>query len=409
MRSLASPAVIQKETLREGAVPTFPKRSDGTQVRINPRILRTGGLFVLVLVFGLGAGGCGGGSSGTQNSPPPSPTFTTIDAPGAGTASGEGTFGPGINASGETVGYYIDANGVVHGFIRSSGGTMTTVDAPGAGTALNLGTIVMAVNTSGEVTGYYADSNGVLHSYIESSAGTLTEFDPPNSIGSDAFCINDSGDVAGGLLDANGDHGFVRAADGTFSVIDPTGDASQVKAVIPTQINAGGSIAGYFTDTSSVYHGFLRDSNGTITILDAPGAGTAADEGTEIVDMNTGGVMVGGIAVGIINGVNTTHSLMVAADGTYTVFDPPQAVSSFAEGINDNDVIVGEYRDANLVRHGYVRQADGTFVSFDDPNAAQLPTTSVHIGTDPRRINLSGTIVGLYSDSAGVRHGFIRE
>lgn len=368
--------------------------------------MRVAGAFLLVLLIGLAAS-CGGGSGATQDVAPPPSAFTQIDAAGAGTASGYGTFGLGINASGETVGYYIDANGVFHGFIRSSGGTITTVDAPGAGTSLNLGTLAMAVNTSGEVAGYYADSNGILHSYIEPSGGALTEFDPPNSIGSDAFCINDNGDVAGGLLDANGDHGFVRTADGAFSVIDPTGDASQVKVVIPAQINAGGSIAGYFADTSSVYHGFLRDSSGTITILDAPGAGTAADEGTEIADMNTGGVMVGAIAVGIVNGVNTTHSLMVAANGTYTVFDPPQAVSSFGEGINDNGVIAGEYRDSNLVRHGYVRQTDGTFVSFDDPNAAQVATTDVHIGTDPRRINLSGAIVGLYSDSTGVRHGFI--
>ena len=383
-------------------------RLDQARPHNNQRNSRAAGFLIFALLFGFEAVGCGGGSGGGQgqNSPPP-PTFTQIDAPGAGTASGYGTFALRINASGETVGYYIDANGVVHGFIRSSGGTLTTVDAPGAGSALNLGTNVMAVNTSGEVTGYYADSNDILHSYIESPAGTLTEFDPPNSIGSDAFCINDNGDVAGGLLDANGDHGFLRTVDGTFAVIDPTGNASQVKAVIPLQINAGGAVAGYYTDTSGVYHGFLRGSSGTITILDAPGAGTATDEGTEIFDMNTDGVMVGGIAVGVINGVNTTHSVMLSADGTYTIFDPPQAVSSFAEGINDNGVIVGEYRDASLVRHGYVRQTDGTFVSFDEPNAAQVATTDVNIGTDPRHINLSGAIVGFYSDSAGVRHGFI--
>jgi len=72
-------------------------------------------------------------------------------------------------------------------------------------------------------------------------------------------------------------------------------------------------------------------------------------------------------------------------------------------------VIVGSYIDANLVRHGYVRQPDGTFVSFDDPDAAQLPTTSVSLGTAPRRINNSGAIVGLFTDAGGVRHGFVRQ
>jgi len=265
----------------------------------------------------VGAEGCGGGSPAGQNPPPPPPpAFTTIDAPGAGSASGYGAFGVSINAAGDIAGYFIDANGVVHGFIRTSGGSIATVDAPGAGTALNLGTNVLAINASGNASGYYADSNSTLHSYIRTSNGTLTEFDPPNSIGSDAFCINDNGAVAGGLLDVNGDHGFVRGADGTFSVIDPTGTASEVKVVIPSQINSGGAVAGNYTDTNSVYHGFLRDSSGAITILDAPGAGTAADTGTEIADINTDGVMVGTIAVGVVNGVNTTHSFMRAADGT---------------------------------------------------------------------------------------------
>jgi uncharacterized membrane protein len=132
--------------------------------------------------------------------------------------------------------------------------------------------------------------------------------------------------------------------------------------------------------------------------------------GTDITDINADGVMVGGIGVGNVNGViDTTHSFMRAAGGTYTFFEPPGAVSSLAEGINDSGVIVGEYRDANLVRHGYIRQADGTLISFDEPNASQAPTTSGNLGTAPRRINLSGEIVGIYTDSAGVRHAFIRQ
>ena len=79
-----------------------------------------------------------------------------------------------------------------------------------------------------------------------------------------------------------------------------------------------------------------------------------------------------------------------------------------AEGINDAGVIVGEYRDANLVRHGYTRQANGTLTSFDEPNAGTGSTTAGNLGTAPRKINLSGEIVGIYSDSAGVRHAFIR-
>lgn len=374
-----------------------------------PTNLPTAVMVALALASLVCIGGCGSGSSMGQNATGTTPKLTSIDAPGAGTASGYGTFGTSIDAGGDVAGLYIDANGVVHGFIRAADGSITKVDAPDAGTALNLGTNVRALNASGSATGYYADTNDILHSYLRSSSGTLTEFDPPNSIGSDAFCMNDSGDIAGGLLDVNGAHGFMRGADGTFSVIDPTGTASDVKVVIPTQINSVGAVAGYYTDTNTVRHGFLRGPSGAVEILDAPGAATMTDGGTEVTDMNSGGVMVGGLAIGVVNGVATTRSFMLAADGSYTEFDPPQAVSSYAEGINDNGVIAGEYRDAKLVRHGYIRQADGSFITFDAPNAALVPSTLVNIGTAPRRINGSGEIVGTYSDAAGVRHAFVRQ
>jgi hypothetical protein len=78
-----------------------------------------------------------------------------------------------------------------------------------------------------------------------------------------------------------------------------------------------------------------------------------------------------------------------------------------AETINDSGTVVGIYRDANLVRHGYLRNPDGTFVSFDDPEAAQLPLSATGLGTDPRDINANGAVVGFYTDANGVRHGFI--
>ena len=141
------------------------------------------------------------------------------------------------------------------------------------------------------------------------------------------------------------------------------------------------------------------------------GRGTISHGGTDITDINADGVMVGGIGLGNVNGVvDTTHSFMLAANGTYTFFEPPQAVSPLAEGINDNGVIVGEYRDANLVRHGYIRQGKRDPASFDEPNAGTGSTTSGtgNLRQAPRKINLSGEIVGIYSDSAGVRHAFIR-
>jgi hypothetical protein len=58
--------------------------------------------------------------------------ITTFDPQGAGTAAGQGTFAQqGLN-SGTIVGYYIDADSVAHGFIRSIDGKYTIIDVPGA-------------------------------------------------------------------------------------------------------------------------------------------------------------------------------------------------------------------------------------------------------------------------------------
>ncbi|MGA8872043.1 MAG: hypothetical protein WB460_12935 [Candidatus Acidiferrales bacterium] len=379
------------------------------QPGVNQGIPCAGYLLALVLLFGLAVAGCGGGSGSTGTVPPSVPTFTTIDAPGAGP---EGTFALAINASGEIAGYFFDASNTIHGFLRDSAGTITTIDAPGARTQQGLGTEGLGINASGTIVGAWVDQGGVEHSFVRISDGTVTTFNPPGAFGSGAGAIDDTGKVAGGYIDGNGAHGFTRASDGTFTAFDIPGiSASQVAIVIPGRIGSDGTVAGSYEDGGAVFHGFVRTSDGTVTVLDAPGAGTTAGLGTEILDMNTGGVMAGVIGVSPVGGHLASHSVMRAADGTYTTFDPPSAGpnGSLADGINDSGAIVGTYVDANLVRHGYLRNADGTFASFDVPGAAQLPVSAINLDTVPRRINATEAIAGLFSDPNGMRHGFVRK
>lgn len=352
---------------------------------------------------------CGGGSSNSGGGGTPQRTFTTIDAPGAGTVSGtlQGTYAVDLNASGDAAGYYVDSNGEDHGFIYSASGAITTVDVPEAG---NLGTGILGIDTAGDTTGFYVDSQDIQHSFFRSAGGAITTFDPPNTIGSGAQSLNDSGTVAGGFIDANGAHGYLRTQDGTFTIFDPTGTPAQIQIVIPYQINASGAVAGTYIDTGGVYHGFYRDPSGNITVLNAPGAGTAATEGTEVIGINASGTIIGGIAIGNVNGVfGASHSFILTTDGTYNVFDPPQATahSSICRGLNDSGTVAGIYRDSNLVRHGYLLTPSGAFTSFDDPQAPQVPVTDETPGTETERINASGGIVGWYADSSGVRHGFL--
>src|SRR5437764_1008413 len=132
-------------------------------------------------------------------------TFTTFEAPGAGTASDQGTFGASINNSGVSTGYYVDAGGAQHGYLRAHDGTITT---------------------SGVVTGFYTVVTGT----------------PPN---------------ANRVW-----HGFLWAPDSTFTTFDAPSAGYQT---IPKSINTSGAITGYYTDANSVAHGFLRAPDGTFT------------------------------------------------------------------------------------------------------------------------------------------------
>jgi hypothetical protein len=53
---------------------------------------------------------------------------------------------------------------------------------------------------------------------------------------------------------------------------------------------------------------------------------------------------------------NATHSF-VRVGGSITVFDPPGAIESIAEGINKRGEVVGTWTDQFLLSHGYIRTA----------------------------------------------------
>ena len=89
-----------------------------------------------------------------------------FDIPGAGTGAGQGTQVEGIDPTGVATGYYTDASGVSHGFLRAVDGKYTFFDAPGAGKGSGLGTFPMTNNAQGAVTGFYVDGGGVYHAFV---------------------------------------------------------------------------------------------------------------------------------------------------------------------------------------------------------------------------------------------------
>src|SRR5436309_238930 len=139
--------------------------------------------------------------------------FTTIDDP-LGT---EGINAAGINGSGQIVGAY-QVSGLIHGFVFS-GGSFTTVDDP-SGT---LGNEAFGINASGQLVGEYKDASGShgyflsgnaigTHGFLLSGGTYFTLDDPLATNGTEAFGINDAGQIVGRYFDASGPHGFLMVA-----------------------------------------------------------------------------------------------------------------------------------------------------------------------------------------------------
>ena len=350
-------------------------------------------------------------------------TITTFDAPGAGTAAGQGTVAFGINPAGAITGFIRDANSARHGFLRAPDGTFTVIDAPGAGTcsascgsvAPGQGTRAFAINQLGQITGFFADNSGRCHGYVRAANGTFTQIDAPDA-GTGPFPqgtfpseispmgINAAGTITGFYVDANSvQHGFVRASNGVITEFDPNGSIFTT----PNAIDETGEITGFYFDANFVGHGFLRATDGTITSFDAPGADMTGDgNGTFCVGLTPSGE-VEGVFVDV-NGV--LHGFVRSKEGTFITYDVPGAGTQAGGGTlpeSNNGLLAttGNFIDGNFVNHGFLRDNHGALTAFDVPGAG----TSAGQGTIPLGNNNPGAIVGQEIDGANVTHGFIVE
>jgi len=121
--------------------------------------------------------------------------------------------------------------------------------------------------------------------------------------------------------------------------------------------------------------------------------------GTVAFGINDIGEVVGDyVAAGDVNPDGTAkhrHGFLRSSKGDFTTFDVPGAVITIGEGINNPGTIVGLYV-ANGNMHGFVLK-NSVFTTVD---VSDQPT-------EINSINAKGEIVGFYSDSNGVQHGFL--
>ncbi len=138
----------------------------------------------------------------------------------------------------------------------------------------------------------------------------------------------------------------------------------------------------------------------SFTAINFPGATR-----TRAVGLNDRGDIVGdyidssGVRHGYMlhQGNFTNSRSFLLDDGAFTIFDFPGATATFLQDLNDSGTIVGTYTDTSGIFHGFRLNA-GNFTTIDFPGA---------VATVAGGINNLGQIVGNYDDVSGITHGFL--
>ena len=332
----------------------------------------------------------------------PDGTFATIDPPGSVFAEAFG-----INDAGTIVGAWQDVNGGFHGFTRGPAGSYTTTDFPGAVdselTSINsqnillgdydlgdlaasigfidtrgaftsfedpsaapMQTAALSINSQNFVTGFFDDPAGNEHSFVRSPDARFNNFDFPVADFTDAYQINDLGQVVGQYATNFPNHGFLLTG-----AMNPTGSLSPCQFLnfdYPDSQNSGarginnaGQVTGIFRLRGSPgRHGFLATPNAAATLAsNAQCLQSPAPAANHHVDFKS--------------------------------FDFPGAINTQATAITPSGLIVGRYNSADGVQHGFTLR-NGLYSSVDGPAASF---------TDVAWANARGDLAGTFNDSRG--------
>ena len=256
-------------------------------------------------------------------------TLTTIDFPGS-----DLTEATGINSSGQIVGFYGIGFGPTQGFLLS-GGVFTTISFPKS----NVSTWCEGINDNGDIVGFYIDptGDGQPHGYVM-QGGVFTQLDYPGAMSTQAYGINNAGQIVGEYQPVGpGTNGFLFNS-GTYTSISVSGAVNtQMRG-----IDNLGDMVGRYLDTAGSLHGLLV-SHGIQHFLNAPGATSTYANGVNDRKHIVGYEDVPGKTFGF-----------EFFNGTYINIFNPISRDIKALSINNNFDIVGMYTDRGLITHGFL-------------------------------------------------------
>ena len=217
----------------------------------------------------------------------------------------------------------------------------TSLDVPGA-----TRTEARGINDSGQVVGFYDDASGISHGYLKDSVG-YTTLDATSLGATNTFSwgINDAGQIVGSYNYPGFDNrGFLLDA-GVYSTIDSPGGPMPPDGNAAFGINNASQIVGVYDSAATGELGYLKDGN-TLSVIDASTFGVTA---TVAWSINDSAQIVGAFAAGEAHG-------FLEQNGNYEAIDASSlgATNTLAYGINSAGLIVGEYWNATHHEHGFV-------------------------------------------------------
>jgi hypothetical protein len=247
------------------------------------------------------------GRENAQRVPAVRATFIAIDFPAA-----PSTAALDINSAGEIVGRYpAFGNLEAHGFLRDGFGQFTKIDFPNA-----VFTVAAGINSHGDVVGQYrlqGQNINERHGFLRTRDGTFSTIDPPGSYFTNALGINRRGDIVGRFCtgpvpsppnppcQGNPHHGFLRS-EAAFTTIDFS-DAVRSDA---WGINNRGEIVGGYQDTNKSH--VFQFLQGQFKTIDFPvGAFDTAPDGVK-GGINSRGDIVSYYCVSATCGLMTTNT-----------------------------------------------------------------------------------------------------
>ncbi len=288
--------------------------------------------------------------------------FVAIDVPCSACTGGiaRQTIAQGVNAAGDIVGVYRDANNNQHGFLLRHG-QFTGIDVPDA-----VSTNARGIGLSGEIVGSYTaavgsteectalNSPSCMHGFLY-SRGKFSTITFPKHPGAFAQRITPAGNIYGCLhdFDTMGSmFGAVWTRFGDFSLIADGGELADPAQSVPNSMNNGATpdgtvIVGHFVDmaqTPNVTHGFIVQ-NGTFQVYDVPNSTL-----TQIWDINPGQELAGSYK----DSANKQHGFVQLPDNAAPVtVDYPGATATIVYSVNPGGVIVGQYTDSGGKIRGF--------------------------------------------------------